>query len=335
MVNRSNFPNSVDTFQVMVEVLASDKTNVERYQQLVMQAVRTPEEETELANLKTTLGNKIISSDHFNFLQDSIVNMQDYYLNEVVAHLETLDVGALRADLGDLAFLNTEDKTNLVSAVSEVNYIKADASISQLKKVTADNGDVLISISETTGDILSEIVNRGRGYSTFYAVTGSKNLPPDGISIRGMSHLTNPDIGWVIAIDYRNQVYVNYLSGASGWLGWNKIVTDAKPTWVSASLQNGWINYGGSDPTAQFCKIGSKVTIKGTIKNGNTSGGTVLFTLPSGFRPAQRFIHVGTVSGLEFIRMYIETSGVVTISSTVSNNNWLSLDGIEFVADGN
>lgn len=99
MVNRSNFPTSVDQFSTLVDILASDKTNVERYQTLLMQATRTTEEETELTNLKNTLVNKIISSEHINFITDSITSMQDYYLNEVVAHLATLDVGALQTEL--------------------------------------------------------------------------------------------------------------------------------------------------------------------------------------------------------------------------------------------
>lgn len=120
MVNRSNFPTSVDTFNVLVDILASDKTNVERYQTLLMQETRTSAEETEFTNLKNTLKNKIISAEQFNFLADSITSMQQYYLEEVVAHLATLDVGALRTDVGLPTNLITTVKSNVVAAVNEV-----------------------------------------------------------------------------------------------------------------------------------------------------------------------------------------------------------------------
>lgn len=123
MVNRSNFPNAVDQFSTIVNVLSSDKTNVQRYQTLLMQETRTTEEETELTNLKNTLINKIITSEHFNFIQDSITNMQSYYLNDVVAHLATLDVGALRADVGYATELQTANKV-VVAAINEVNQAK-------------------------------------------------------------------------------------------------------------------------------------------------------------------------------------------------------------------
>jgi hypothetical protein len=59
----------------------------------------------------------------------------------------------------------------------------------QLQKITNDNGSPIISVNATSGDVLAEILALGRGMRTFYAVSGSKNLPPTNISIRGISHL--------------------------------------------------------------------------------------------------------------------------------------------------
>lgn len=51
-------------------------------------------------------------------------------------------------------------------------------------------------------------------------------------------------------------------------------------------LQNGWVGYTGTE-TARFIKsVDGLVTIAGSIKNGTTTNGTLLFTLPEGFRPA-------------------------------------------------
>lgn len=59
-----------------------------------------------------------------------------------------------------------------------------------------------------------------------------------------------------------------------------------KPAWVSPTLQNGWVNYGGNEATAQYWKDPcGTVHIKGFIKNGTTLSGTTIFQLPAGYRP--------------------------------------------------
>lgn len=51
-------------------------------------------------------------------------------------------------------------------------------------------------------------------------------------------------------------------------------------------LQNGWVGYSATE-TARFIKsTDGLVTLAGSIKNGTTANGTLLFTLPEGFWPA-------------------------------------------------
>lgn len=201
----------------------------------------------------------------------------------------------------------------------------------QMTKITDDEGGVKINVSAVEGDVLADIVAAGKGIHTFYAVTGSRNLPPAGVSIRGFAHMTDPNYGWAIAMDYRNNFYTNYYDAPSGgWKGWN-----APPPWNNMSLQNGWVAYGGADPTPQYTKVGSEVRIKGTIKNGTFTAGTALFTLPSKYRPAQRHIHVAQGINNQFVRVLIEPTGTVSLFTSMNSNGWLSLDGITFIADGN
>ncbi|GIN88709.1 hypothetical protein J6TS2_50950 [Heyndrickxia sporothermodurans] len=122
-----------------------------------------------------------------------------------------------------------EELDQLVSQSNQIesDYKKADDDFkktAQLSKITADNGDITISASLTTDDILQKIISKGRGYNTFYAIAGSKNIPPSKLSIRGISHLTTPTFGWVIAFDSDNQVWTNYLNNSS-WRGWKKLST--------------------------------------------------------------------------------------------------------------
>jgi hypothetical protein len=133
--------------------------------------------------------------------------------------------------------------------------------IAQLSKITNDSGGVKLSVSVTTGDILQTIVAAGQGMYTFYAVSGSKNLPANGTSgsIRGIAQMTSANYGWIWATDYLNNIYTNYID-TGVWRGWRRLVSDkdtqgvlwtgaaymvatttATPTKKLSECRNGWI----------------------------------------------------------------------------------------------
>jgi hypothetical protein len=60
--------------------------------------------------------------------------------------------------------------------------------------------------------------------------------------------------------------------------------------WQAPSLQNSWVNYGGSLQASGYTLIGGAnggiVALRGSIKDGTATDGTLLFTLASGYRPA-------------------------------------------------
>ncbi|AOZ89571.1 hypothetical protein BK049_13205 [Bacillus xiamenensis] len=99
----------------------------------------------------------------------------------------------------------------------------------QLSKITADNGGVIISISDGE-DLLEKIVSLGSRHGTFY-VTGKALNTPTTRSCRGMYHFTSQDsngkgtFGWIMAIDYNNYMYTNYLDLNLGWQGWKRVLT--------------------------------------------------------------------------------------------------------------
>ncbi|WP_151039947.1 hypothetical protein [Bacillus safensis] len=99
----------------------------------------------------------------------------------------------------------------------------------QLSKITADNGGVILSVSDGE-DLLEKVVSLGPKHGTFYA-TGKVLNSPTTRSCRGMYHFTSQDsngkgtFGWVIAIDYNNYMYTNYLDLNLGWQGWKRVLT--------------------------------------------------------------------------------------------------------------
>lgn len=101
---------------------------------------------------------------------------------------------------------------------------------------------------------------------------------------------------------------------------------------TAPTLLNGWQNYGVSYESATYWKDKcNMVHLSGMVKGGTVSDGTVLFVLPSGYRPRspEKFITV-SVNAICILDIY--TNGNVTIRAG-ANTSWLSLSGISFTAE--
>ena len=113
--------------------------------------------------------------------------------------------------------------------------------------------------------------------------------------------------------------------------------------WQTPTLLNVWGNYSGYSP-ASYAKASDKlVTIRGLISGGTVSQGTNIFVLPSGYRPASHLVFL--TAGYDSdssptqvpARIDVFPTGEVQIVSSNGQitNQWLSLAGINFYADGN
>ncbi len=97
------------------------------------------------------------------------------------------------------------------------------------------------------------------------------------------------------------------------------------------TLLNSWVNYGAGYESASYWKDKCNVVhLGGLVKSGTIVDGTVIFTLPEGYRPraSEKFI---TVSLNAICVVDIYASGNVTIRAG-ANAGWLSLSGICFRA---
>ncbi|MGG3502910.1 hypothetical protein ABES12_22860, partial [Bacillus anthracis] len=102
------------------------------------------------------------------------------------------------------------------ASIDDVNAVINKA---QMKKITTDIGGTTISISDTTKNVLDEIINTGLGMNTIYAKGGIQGNIPSGLSWRGFSHINSTGYGYVFAKDYQNRLYTNYVDN-NKWLGW-------------------------------------------------------------------------------------------------------------------
>lgn len=87
-------------------------------------------------------------------------------------------------------------------------------------------------------------------------------------------------------------------------------------TWSSPTLQNGWVNYGSGWATLQYTKASDGVvTVRGLIKSGTTTGGTVIANLPAGYRPPGQELFATIANADIFARVDVTTSGNIIIQS--------------------
>lgn len=121
-----------------------------------------------------------------------------------------------------------------------------------------------------------------------------------------------------VGTSYLSTTLMYYPTGATGW--------------TNLTLQNGWTWYGGIFATPQYKKgTDNIVSLKGLLLAGTTTVNTVLTTLPVGHRPKERLL-VTSVSGDAHTRLDILTTGEVILQGGTVNV-WMSLDGINFIAE--
>jgi len=95
------------------------------------------------------------------------------------------------------------------------------------------------------------------------------------------------------------------------------------------SLVNGWQNYGGSYNRAEYFKDSTGIVhLRGLVKNGTIK--RHIFTLPAGYRPLRRELHVACTYPNHSGRIDILTNGQVL--PYAGDKRWICLDGITFKA---
>ena len=111
--------------------------------------------------------------------------------------------------------------------------------------------------------------------------------------------------------------------------GWTLI--SGKPVTFAPTLLSGWVNHGdGFAPVKYWKGPDNMVHITGLIKNGVTSEGTVIFTLPSGFRPGAKELFTVTQNNV-IGRIDVNNNGNVLVVK--AGAVFTSLVGISFLAE--
>lgn len=98
--------------------------------------------------------------------------------------------------------------------------------------------------------------------------------------------------------------------------------------WKNVAFVNAWTNYGGEYNPVQYYKdTDGFVHIRG-LATGGAFGGTIMFTLPVGYRPSHRVLK-GTIASDAIARVDVQANGNVL---AMTGSGWVSLDEIIFQA---
>lgn len=178
------------------------------------------------------------------------------------------------------------------------------------------------------------------------ATTPSATLQPSGYqsyisTYRALTGQGWPINGVVTTTRHLGGTTLQVLSGEQNgdlrvkWR-WSILATDSWSSWsgtvTALPLLNGWVSEGTVQPPVYWRNVDGEVSLDGAMKNGTTVTGTVIATLPSGYRPAQDIICNATLySTTQQCVVRIKPNGDV-VGEQGLDAGFVSLSGIRFMA---
>jgi hypothetical protein len=172
--------------------------------------------------------------------------------------------------------------------------------------------------------------------SSITLATTSSPTPSARIDSNGFVHFlayADPSNGTVASTI--NTDYVELVVTADTGLD-KRYAMNAQDPWTTATLQNAWTNSSG---TAAYYKDDfSTVTLRGYITGGTKTSGTILFTLPAGYRPIQdayvaALATSGSVGSAAVLLKIEASTGAVKLATDGTSISVLALDSIMFRAE--
>lgn len=97
--------------------------------------------------------------------------------------------------------------------------------------------------------------------------------------------------------------------------------------WIEPTLNSPFTNFTGSSEfgNVEYRKIGDIVNIQGLLDANSASNLSVIFTLPSGYRPKKRLIFTVENGNQVTARVDIYSNGNVEAHSLANSGTWLNL----------
>jgi len=117
---------------------------------------------------------------------------------------------------------------------------------------------------------------------------------------------------------YQLDTKVTYRYSGSAWVAWDA------PDWVALTLLNSWVTFGGAFATPSVSLHNGVVELKGGVKSGTVTAGTVIANLSAIYRPSESRKEFVMLSGSTLGSLDVTSTGDITIN--VANATYTSLD---------
>lgn len=115
-----------------------------------------------------------------------------------------------------------------------------------------------------------------------------------------------------------------------------EVAMAAGPAWSNPTLLNGWGNHVAGPNVGYYKDSVGNVHLQGLIQGGTVTVGTLVFTLPAGFRPFFGLripVICSNTTTLTPGVMLINTNGNCTIETAAWVSNYVTFSGICFRAE--
>jgi len=99
--------------------------------------------------------------------------------------------------------------------------------------------------------------------------------------------------------------------------------------WQNLELRNGWQHHPDYNRVQYSKSFDGVVYIRGSANRGNTTVGTVIGTLPNGFRPSESLYVTGLNNSFGSAILAILKEGNIVIKGNV-DATWLNFDNVSF-----
>lgn len=114
------------------------------------------------------------------------------------------------------------------------------------------------------------------------------------------------------------------------WIAGAWVIVREDTGWITLPLSNSWVTYGAPYEAPRYRRLNGVVFIDSMLKLGTFTSGTVIATLPAGFRPAKQHMRP-VVANNAFGSVEVNASGTITVN-VLPGNASLSLE-LSFIAE--
>lgn len=242
----SDFPNSIDSFINHTNITASDQSDISTYEELFLKTNRTPTEDDQLNSLTQKLRSKLILPEDINFLQESIMNLQSFFKDNVEGYISQRQ-SEFDAKVDKFVDRGKYDPTiqyyekNIVYYNGYIYIAKADNlnsfpigndsdSYWRLLSKPGKQGDPGVTVTYKgdydAGITYSQNDSVTYGDVVYYAKKTTTGNPPNDkiywqIFDRVYINSTAPNNTEIVWLDTNEKIFKTYNSSTSAWEGMN------------------------------------------------------------------------------------------------------------------